>query len=258
LQAKAQSKYSGKKENMKSLLKDVGFNKTLIIANIKRLQSTINKLVWQVKESEWLDYSDTHSYDAEEENKKKSFVRSVVQNRDSWGLVWDIGANVGIYSKIAAERARVVVSMDIDHATVERLYLSLKKENNKNIIPLVMNIAKQSPGVGWRGLERKSLSDRGKPELVLCLALIHHVVISSNIPMSEFISWLASLGGDVIIEFITKKDEMVQTLLQNKEDIYLDYDIKHFEECLLKYYTIDKKEEVKSGKRFLYHAKKIS
>ncbi|MDH5682126.1 MAG: methyltransferase [Spirochaetota bacterium] len=256
LQAKAQSKYSNSNKNMKTLLKDAGFNKTLIKANLQRLDKTINALEWKTSSGTWVDYSETHSYQDDEDRQKKQFVRSAVETRSSWDIVWDLGANVGIYSRIASERAEVVLSMDIDHATVERLYLSLKKEDNKKIIPLVMNVASPSPGLGWRGVERKTLIDRGKPGLVLCLALIHHVVISSNIPLKDFINWLESLNAEIVIEFITKQDEMVQKLLQNKEDIYEDYEMPYFEKCLYDSFQVEKKEEVKPGKRYMYFVKK--
>ena len=73
-------------------------------------------------------------------------------------------------------------------------------------------------------MERKRIDERGRPDLVLALALIHHVVIGGNIPMAEFVQWLRDLGGELVIEFVTRKDPMVVTLLRNKEDQYADYD----------------------------------
>ncbi|MEF9427413.1 MAG: methyltransferase, partial [Candidatus Mariimomonas ferrooxydans] len=109
---------------------------------------------------------------------------------------------------------------------IEYLYQELKKEGNSKILPLVYNVADPSPNLGWRGLEGKSLPKRGKPDLTLCLALIHHIVITANIPLKEFIDWLSSLGTSLVIEFVTKEDPMVKKLLLNKEDNYTDYEIE--------------------------------
>ena len=88
----------------------------------------------------------------------------------------------------------------------------------------------------------------------MCLALIHHIVISANIPMQDFIGWLAGLGSALIIEFVSREDEMVQTLLVNKDDQYGDYDQASFEACLAKHYEIRASRPLKDGKRCIYFA----
>jgi hypothetical protein len=103
-------------------------------------------------------------------------------------------------------------------------------------------------------LERKSLPDRGRPELTLCLALLHHLVIGANIPMQDFLEWLAGLGTHVIIEFVSREDAMVRRLLQNKRDNYSDYDPVLFEERLAKLFDVKRREPLDSGTRTLYYA----
>jgi hypothetical protein len=144
--------------------------------------------------------------------------------------------------------------MDADQVAIERFYRALQNEGQTTILPLVSNIADPSPSLGWRGLERKALTERGQPDLTLCLALIHHLVISANIPLREFIEWLASLGTEVVIEFVTKADPMVQTLLRNKRDNYGDYTVENFEACLAEAFQIVCREPLTSGTRLLYQA----
>ena len=144
--------------------------------------------------------------------------------------------------------------MDADHLAIERLYQALKVEGNTNIHPLVNDIADPSPGVGWRLLERKSLIERGKPDLTLCLALIHHLVIGASIPLKEVIDWLGDLGTDLVIEFVTKEDPMVKKLLLNKVDDYSDYELPKFEHWLSNAFTIERRETLTSNSRILYHA----
>lgn len=144
--------------------------------------------------------------------------------------------------------------MDADQLAVERLYRTLKGEGNDRILPLVMNLADPSLGLGWSACERKNLADRGRPTLILALALIHHMVIGANVPLAEFVAWLADLGGNLIIEFVTKDDAMVQQLLGNKDDIYTDYEKGTFERALGRNYRIERRDELRSGTRTLYYA----
>jgi hypothetical protein len=211
-------------------------------------------LQWKRNQSEWSQYACDNSYSVEDQKSKVGFVQAAVQSQ-TWNLVWDLGCNTGVFSRIAAQNSKYVIAMDGDHLSVEYLYHALKKEGVTNILPLVMNLADSSPGLGWRGLERKSLMERGKPDLVLCLALIHHMVISANIPLHEFINWLAELGCAVVIEFPTKEDPMVKRLLLNKDDQYSEYTVDSFEQNVSRFFKIEKREELTSRTRVLYFLK---
>ena len=124
----------------------------------------------------------------------------------------------------------------------------------RRILPLVVNLADASPSQGWRGVERKDLASRGAPDLVLCLALVHHVVITANIPLADFIDWLASLGTAVVIEYVGRDDEMVQALLANREDQYDDYTLESFRSLLADRFTLRDEAPLKGGKRTIFFA----
>jgi hypothetical protein len=147
------------------------------------------------------------------------------------------------------------VALDADHLAIDCLYHALKAEGARNILPLVGNLTDPSPDLGWRNLERKRLPARGRPDLVLCLALVHHVVIGANIPMAEFLDWLRDLGADLIIEFVTREDPMVGTLLRNKDDQYTDYDAPLFDRQLAARFSIVRRQTLGSGTRIMYHAR---
>ena len=251
LHSKMQAKHAQTQKDVKGDLRVAGFNKDLIKANVNHLRKVIRGLRWKRTRSEWADYVDNTSYTDIDREAKMAFVRDVVISRP-WNLVWDLGCNTGTFSRIAAENARYVVAMDADPFAIERLYQALKSEGNATILPLVNNIADSSPNLGWRGQERKALPERGRPDLILCLALIHHLVININIPVRDLVGWLASLGPSVVIEFVTKEDPMVMTLLRNKEDHYADYERNHFESCLSETFSITRRETLKSGSRILY------
>jgi SAM-dependent methyltransferase len=254
LQAKMQARYGSSPHNVKKSLRTAGFSKNMIEANVKRLHTLVSRLTWQRSSSEWSDYEKKHSYSDHDSENKKAFLRDIVSSQN-WNLVWDLGCNTGAYSLIAAKGAGYVVAMDADSLAVERFYRKLKAENNTSILPLVMNIADPSPNLGWNSMERKALAVRGKPDLTLCLALIHHLSISAHIPVQDVIDWLASLNTSLVIEFITKDDPMVKTLLRNKEDIYQDYNIDFFEQHLSRSFHVLRREILASGTRFLYFAR---
>jgi SAM-dependent methyltransferase len=249
-----QRRYSASGRNVRGALADAGFDKALIVNNVDKLAGLVAKLAPARERTEWSDYDRTHSYDAAEAERKAAFVREVAATR-RWKLAWDLGCNTGTYSRILAEHSDAVVAMDGDPEAIEALYQREKAGADGRILPLVVNLADASPNQGWLGKERKGLAERGRPELTLCLALIHHVVISANIPLEEFIGWLADLGTSVVIEFVSREDEMVQTLLRNREDQYEDYHEDRFRALLAARFDIRGEQELKGGKRRVFHAR---
>ena len=234
-------------------VKRAGFRKELIDANASRLEKLVGKLDWGAPDTAWSDYGERAHYVPAELDQKDRFVREACAAQE-WQLAWDLGCNDGRYSRIAAEHARYVVAADGDHATVEALYRSLRDEDERRILPLVIDLADPSPARGWRGLERTRLEDRGRPGLVLCLALVHHLSIAANVPVSEVVDWLASLGAVVVVEFARRDDPMVQRLLSRKrDDAHPDYTVETFERLLGERFEIARREVLAT--RTLYEAR---
>jgi len=224
------------------------------VANVRRLEKLVRRLEWKPGQSEWSGYEATTSYNEADAARKEAFVRDVVHSR-AWGLVWDIGCNEGRHSRIAAENASYVVALDGDAAVADRFYRALAAEGATTILPLVGDVTDPSPALGWNGLERQTLEQRGRPELTLCLAVVHHVAIGGNVPVPEFLSWLAELGTALMIEFPTRDDPRVASLLvRKKPGAHPDYDREPFERALAERFAIVRTEELTSGTRILYHA----
>jgi SAM-dependent methyltransferase len=255
LQAKLERRYGGTAKNVRSDLKSAGFHKELILANVRKLRRLVQKLEWRGSGSEWGGYEAFHNYSESDHALKEAFVDDCVAGSGA-GMVWDVGCNTGQFSKIAARHAGQVLAMDLDHFAVERLYRELRdapeRPEQGRILTLVQNVADPSPNWGWRLRERSELASRARPDLVLCLALIHHVVISANIPLDEFIGWLAGLSRQLVIEYVSRSDEKVQALLRNKEDKYADYSRERLERALGRHYRIRRQQTLESGNRFLY------
>lgn len=252
LQSKLQRRYADSDRDARSELSRAGFNKALIKNNLQKLRKVVDGLSWRESRSAWSSYAADNTYTDQDHQAKADFVKQAAAQRRRT-LVWDLGSNTGLFSQLAAEHAEYVVSMDADHLTVELHYRRLREAGERKILPLVNNLADPSPDLGWRCLERKSLVHRGRPDFVLCLALIHHMVISANIPLREFILWLAELGGSLVIEFVAKNDPMVKKLLRNKEDQYDDYELGLFESALAENFIVRTRLPLQSGTRVLYH-----
>jgi SAM-dependent methyltransferase len=254
MHAKLEARYADRPGQVKEEVRRV-FKKELFVANVRKMRKLVERLEWEPPAGVWTAYGERNTYTDADARRKDDFVREVARSR-RWELVWDIGANNGRYSRLAAEGARTVVAIDADQGPVELLYRDLREEGNEQILTLTMNLADPSPGLGWRGLERRSMPDRGKPDLVLALALVHHVAISANVPVKELVDWLASLGSALVIEFPTREDPMVKKLLAPKrEGLHPDYELAFFERCLNEAVEVDRSERLESGTRVLYFAR---
>lgn len=254
MHSRLESRYADRPSTLTSELRRAGFQAELIRANVRKLIKLVRSLEWQAAESGWTSYGTTNSYSDGERVQKEEFVRQACSSQQ-WNLVWDIGCNDGSYSRIAADSGSYVVALDSDHATLDHLYRMLHREGNRQILPLVADVADPSPGLGWRGAERKPLGGRGEPDLVLCLAVIHHVVMTSNVPIEQFVHWLAQLGAAVVIEFPTKADAMVRRLLERKRDgAHPEYELEHFERLLGDSFEVRRHTELDGGTRHLFFA----
>lgn len=254
LQALLERKYSSSSRDLRSELGSAGFGRELLLANVRKLLRLVPRLRWQAAGSEWADYADFHNYSDADHEAKSAFVEQAVQACGA-RLTWDLGCNTGKFSSLAAQHCQQVVAMDADHLAVERLYADPDANRTGHILPLVQNLTDPSPSWGWNHCERKTLEDRGRPDLVLCLALLHHVVIGANIPADSFVAWLAGLDGFVVIEFVSRDDDKVQQLLLNRVEPNHEYTQEYFERCLVDHFEIVDRLQLGAGRRTLYYCR---
>ncbi len=253
LHARAEERYADTDRDVRSEMKAAGFKKELIVANLKGLTKIVEGMEWDRSTSEWSQYGERAHYSDRDLDRKSEFVRAVAASRER-RLVWDIGANDGRFSRLAAEHAAYVVALDVDALVVDGLYKALRAERNEKILPVVMNLADPSPGIGWRGRERAAFLERGRPDLVLALAVIHHLAIGANVPVPEILDLLADLRCESVVEFPTREDQMVRKLLRNKrEGIHDEYDLSAFRAQAEKRFEIRSEEALPSGTRVLFH-----
>ena len=250
LHARLEQRYAARTREVKTELKRAGFRKELVVANARKLRALVERLEWRGASVAWGDYTQTWSYSESDAARKAEFVREAARAVEP-RLVWDLGCNDGTYSKLCADAGAYVVAADADHAVVDRL----AREKNERIVPLVVDLADPPPSLGWRGAERKHLPARGKPDLTLALALVHHLAITRNVPLAELLDWFAGLEGALVVEFVDPSDEMAQRLLAAKrEGLHADYTRETFERLLGERFDVERREELAGGRRVLYLA----
>jgi SAM-dependent methyltransferase len=241
-------------EQVKTELRASGFSTEVAKATAKNLAKLVAGLDVRRRGSTWSDYRDTCSYSDADAEAKRAFVCSALSVGDP-GLVLDLGANDGAYSLLAAEHAAYVVAVDGDEMVMDALYRRLRSEGNENILPLVMNLVDPSGGLGWRNRERAPFCERVQPDLVLALALVHHVAIAANVPLPEVVSWLRSFGGRVVVEFVDVDDVQVKRLLANKPPgLFDDYGREAFERLLAEQFLVHEQQRLPNATRTLYLA----
>jgi hypothetical protein len=252
LHAAMASRFGNRAQAMQADLKSAGFSSELTKATVAGLRKLVARLRWRRSDSNWADYRATCSYSDEDRGAKEVFVREAAATSRS-ALAWDLGCNDGAYSRLVAEHADFVVAVDSDPVVVDGLWRSLQAERDTRILPLVLDLADPSPGLGWRGRERRSFTDRARPDFVLALALLHHLVISANVPLPEVLDWLRSLGARMVVEFVHPDDPMAQRLLANKlPGQHDDYRVDVFEQLLAERFTVQRQQVLPSGTRTLY------
>lgn len=229
----------------------VKHSQAMVLGTLESLQRIVRGLNISSTQTVWGDYDRDHSYADDSFQLKRDFVTKHAAG-ERRNLVWDLGCNTGTFSKICAQHSRYVVAADGDERAIERLYQALKTDNTDNILPLVIDLANPSPNQGWRGLERKAFDARDQPDLILCLALIHHLVISANIPLKEFVSWLRQRHADVIIEFVSNEDDMVKMMMRNRVNQYAELTESRFEQMITESFSIIDRQPLKGGHRTLY------
>lgn len=221
---------------------------------IGSLESSVKKLQPPHQTTEWGDYYTFTNYSEKGFEYKRTLVKNMLDSvKPRPQIVWDMGANNGEFSVIAAESDIYTVAMDIDPLAVERNYLAKANEQQAaNMLPLVQDCINPSPANGFMGTERDSLFDRGPADVVMALAIIHHLAIGRNVPLERLAELFARLGKHVIIEFVPKGDSKVDILLASRRDIFEHYDTPSFEAAMAKHFKLVTKEPIKQTKRTLY------
>ena len=223
---------------------------------VLHLQSVIEALQpGYPQQTSWNNYYSFTILGQDYLKEKENVISNLIKNR-CWTRVLDLGANEGHFSKLLAAHAGLVLAADFDAACVNRLYDSVRQQKLERILPLVIDLANPTPALGFAGLERASFMERAPSQLVMALALVHHLCIGKGIALEQVASFFATLAEELLIEFVPREDEKVQQLLSSHSFDFPSYNKSHFEHCLSKYFEMLSVNEIGKTGRLLYWFKK--
>ena len=250
LHARAQRRYKDSSRPAGTLArKRIGKQSLLQIAD--SLRSTISGLRWQHGATDWSGYYGGDSYEREAFQHKLQLAAEYLDLIKP-SCVWDLGANTGEFRRLASSAGAFTVSADNDPGVVEDNYLKTKRDREKNLLPLLIDLVNPSAGIGWANAERQSLAERSNADCLLALALIHHLAISNNVPLPSIAEFFASLAEWLIIEFVPKRDKQAQKLLSARSDIFEQYSKEGFEESFSNSYHLVRSQQLRDSERILY------
>ncbi|MBN1343824.1 MAG: SAM-dependent methyltransferase [Phycisphaerae bacterium] len=222
-----------------------------IQALIDSLERAVSKLAWRPPSTAWSEYYSNSTYTPEALEHKKRLVSDYL-DRIRPRTAWDLGANTGLFSRIAGRRGAATMSFDVDPACVEMNFLSCRAEHEPNVLPLCLDVTNPSPGIGWSHEERSSLAARGPADVAIALALVHHLALGEGVPLDRIARFLRQVCDHLIVEFVAKDDPMALHLLAPGKDTFPDYHEKGFERVFSESFEIHERAYVRGSSRALY------
>lgn len=226
--------------------------------NLKRLRRKLLKLAAGYKPSGvWSTYTDICNYDRAAEEGKATLVREFLEETRP-PLVLDLGCNTGEYSRLAAACGAEVIAVDSDHDAVELLYRDLRNKHAP-ITPLTLDLASPSPGIGYMNRERTPFFERVRPDCVLALALVHHLLVSANLPLAAIRDMMWELTSrDLVLEFVPTDDTMFQRLMKFRVDLFGGLTLDVCRKVFLERYDLLREAAIPGSKRTLLFLRKAA
>jgi SAM-dependent methyltransferase len=203
--------------------------------------------------SQWSNYDRNNTYSESDSLSKAKFVEDAIGEFKP-KRVLDIGCNTGRFSLTAAKSGARVIAVDSDPAVVGRAWRDASV-SRLDILPLVVNITRPTPALGWRNAECSAFLDRarGSFDMVLMLAVFHHLLVTERIPMDEIIDLAAELTSDLlIIEFIAPQDSMFRRLTRGRDHLFSDLASAQFEESCRRGFEFIRSMHLENSDRWLY------
>jgi hypothetical protein len=248
LHSKAKTKFTKNKVNQRN-------PRIFTTAYFKRLTDSLKDTVQSVELEAKTQWSDYYSTDVSKNylSTKRIVVENCLKGIGRINCLWDVGANDGEFSRLAAKYSAEVISLDSDLSSIEFNYNLIKENSINNLLPLLIDITNPTASVGWNNSERDSFFARSRADTLMMLAIIHHLVIQKGIPFSKIADFAKEKCDNLIVEFVPKDDPKVIILLQNREDVFLDYDLVNFKAIFLQHFEIISEHLIEDSKRVIFH-----
>lgn len=225
----------------------------------RRLRKQLKKVApTQHRQSKWTDYTAYNQETIPDYMQAKHDFVCQVLDKIKPSKVLDAGCNTGIFSFAAARAGANVTAIDYDPTVIGQVYQTVKREK-LSVLPLVVNLSRPTPALGWRFSENPSFLDRalGHFDLVMMLAVIHHMLVQERIPLREILKLAADLTKDwLIIEFVPPSDKLFKRLARGREHLHSSLTEESFAQTAAEFFTIVRSEKLPDTERRLYLMKR--
>jgi hypothetical protein len=215
------------------------------------LKGAVERLTAKGGDGQWAAYESFAPYTETARRSKEALVNGFLLELRP-GVVWDLGANTGAFSRIAAAAGAFVVALDGDAAAVDATYRTVVADGEKRVLPLVIDLTNPTGSFGWALAERASLFERANADLVLALALVHHLAIGHHIPFDAIARLLGRLARHAIVEFVPPDDPQVQRLIGARPETFGHYTRAGFEQAFGRVFAIRTVAPIDDSGRVLY------
>ncbi len=243
----------------KKLLPNAEKAQFILRSVLRRLRRALRRLTpKEGQRSVWSDYMQSNNnYTGEHFEAKERFVREALAECAS-RRVLDIGCNTGHFSALAARSGARVVAIDYDPVVAGAVWRAARNEN-LDILPLVVNLTRPTPGVGWQNRECPSFLERaaGAFDMTLMLAVIHHMLVTERAPLADILGLAAQLTRKfAIIEFVGPEDSMFKRLVRGREELHRGLTNEVFEGAARAQFEVIRSQHLPGTGRWLYLLRK--
>jgi SAM-dependent methyltransferase len=240
-----------------SFVREPEISKQILLGNLSTLLRRTRAAAPRPAKSSWTEYTQTaNHYSAEDHAAKREFVTNALQTIKPQRAL-DVGCNRGVYSALAADAGAEVVAIDTDLKTVNQLAIETRA-SEKNILPLCVDLAQPTPAVGWQYQESRSFLSRCSRQFdtVMMLAVLHHLLVSSQIPLDRIAALCHELTTrSLIVEWVPTTDPMFKQILRGRDALYANVTESAFRNAFSVYFQLVSKRGLANG-RSLFHFEK--
>lgn len=204
-------------------------NKSIKIDNKKKFNNFLKKIVNIIKiidvspkvsnySSYYEDKKENYNFlfDPKWGDKQKNVFKIIKTYRPK--SVLDLGCNTGWFSFLAEKNGASVIAIDNDESCIDKIYLYTKK-NNFNILPLVMSfedLHKHKYGIPVKKNTKSKILfsspiSRFQSDMVMCLALSHHLILGNGLSIKKIFEDLSLLTKKYLVfEFVDFNDPLIK------------------------------------------------
>lgn len=217
-------------------------------------------------QTKWLGYQDDEWKLSAERSKWSTKMENAIALIESVKpkTIIDMAGNMGWYGSYLHDKLDYSIILDFDYGCVDNIWNRCKEEKINNVLPIYMSICSptldyyRDEPIGKSGIIswRSSAVDRMKADLVIALAIVHHLAFRQQLTFEEIIGQFELFSNRyLLIEFIQQEDQYITNFIKEGFEWYTE---DNFVAELKKKFTIlDTAKSTPSETRTIYLCEKI-